>query len=107
MITRLESFYARSAAPWATSVDIRGSQFGLEVEIRSGNNTTVHSLTRQAAKALGEALLRQADKGESSTHGDVDWDVIDGVEQPDAMPAPTDGEEEEFPACGLDGEGCP
>jgi len=106
MIEILEQFYARCAAPWATSVQIRGSQFGLELEIRSGNNTTTHALTRQAAKALGESLLRQADKGEGSTHGDVEWDVIDGVEQPDRETG-EDSSGEEFPTCGLDGEGCP
>lgn len=81
----LEAFYARCAAPWATTVEIKGREdrgSGLVLEIRSGNNTAVHSLTRQAAKALGEALIRQADKGEGSTHGDVEWNVIDGVEQP-------------------------
>ncbi len=81
---KLEEFYSRSAAPWGTSVTVSEDRGYLTLEIRTGNVTVSHALTKATAEALGEALTRAKDHA-YSRDGGVDYTVIDGVEVPSAM----------------------
>lgn len=57
----LESFYARGAAPWPTSVKIIEEHGSIKLSLKTGNTESIHHLTRSTVQALSEALARALD----------------------------------------------
>jgi hypothetical protein len=92
----LESFYARGAAPWATSVKIIEDHGSISLSIKTGNTESIHWMTRATVEALADALFRSVSEARVRD-GDVTFYHRAGKA---VLP------EAEGAVCGTDDEGC-
>lgn len=102
----LESFYARGAAPWSTTVKIFEEHGSIKLVIKTGNTDTTHYFTKATVEALGEALLRSLTEARVKD-GDVTFYHRAGKAILPKLNPSVAEDESDGDVCSLDGEGCP
>jgi hypothetical protein len=78
---KIAEFYSSGPAPWQTVAVVEASDDYVWMKVRSGDVTAKVSLTTNAARALGESLLKAA--GEKQTrYSEFNWLFKDGADVP-------------------------